>query len=76
MKIMVTMFWERKEICLIEFLHQGEIITHGQYETIKKLHETIQNKRNEIITKGGCLFQNYAQPHRILVSMLLSMPFG
>jgi len=50
-KIMCTVFWDRKDVLLVEFLCQGITINSAVYcETLKKLRCAIQNKRRGMLS--------------------------
>ena len=45
-KIMATVFWDREDLLLVDFLERGSKINSEKYcETLKKLKKAIQNKR-------------------------------
>ena len=50
-KIMCTVFWDRQDVLLVEFLPLGTTINSAVYcETLKKLRHAIQNKRRGLLT--------------------------
>jgi hypothetical protein len=50
-KPMAAVSWDRKGVLLVEFMQQGTTITSEVYfETLKKLHRAIQNKRHGMLT--------------------------
>jgi len=63
-KIMVTIFWDRKEILLIDFLERGLTINADAYcETVRKHRRVIQNKRRGMLSSGIVLLHDNARPH-------------
>jgi hypothetical protein len=46
-----TVFWDRKEVLMLEFMQQGITITSKVYcKMLRKLCRDIQNKRHEMLT--------------------------
>jgi hypothetical protein len=63
-KLMVTVFWDRKGILMVEFMQQGTTITSQVYcETLKIVRRAIQNKMRGMLTHGVVLFRDNARPH-------------
>ncbi|KAL4126639.1 hypothetical protein QTP88_010851 [Uroleucon formosanum] len=76
-KIMAPVFWDNKDIILIEYLPQGETINAARYcKTLKKLRRAIQNKRRGLLTSGVCLLHDNARPHTANVTKQLLDSFG
>lgn len=43
---MCTVFWDKEAVLLVDFLLRGEIVnTEKYFETLKKLHQAIHNRR-------------------------------
>jgi hypothetical protein len=62
-KLMVTVFWARKAVLMVEFMHQGSIMTEVCCKILKNLHRAIQNKRHGMLTYGVMLLHDNAHPH-------------
>jgi hypothetical protein len=63
-KLMATVFWDRKELLMVEFMQQGTTITSETYwETPKTRCRAIQNKRHGMLTFVVVLLHNDARPH-------------
>ncbi|UYV70662.1 hypothetical protein LAZ67_8000195 [Cordylochernes scorpioides] len=63
-KVMAIVFWDRKGVLLVDYLHKGETINSERYcETLTKLRRAIQNKRQGRLTKGVVLLHDNANPH-------------
>ena len=61
---MCTVFWDRQDVLLVEFLPQGTIIISAVYcETLKKLRRAIQNKRRGMLSATILLLHDNARPH-------------
>ncbi|KAJ4444773.1 hypothetical protein ANN_06570 [Periplaneta americana] len=64
-KVMCTVFWDRKDILLIDFLPRGETVNTDRYcGTLRKLRRAIQNKRRGMLTAGVVLLHDNAHPHK------------
>jgi len=63
-KLIATVFWDRKGVLLIEFMEPGTTITSETYcETLKKLCRATENKRRRMLTSGVVLLHDNACPH-------------
>ncbi|KAG8227507.1 hypothetical protein J437_LFUL002396 [Ladona fulva] len=52
-KNMVTVFWDRKGVLLVEFLPRGETTIPAAYcATVRKPRENRKNRRNVMLTRG------------------------
>jgi len=70
-KMMATVFRDRKEILLTEFMTPGTTITSEVYcETLHKLRRSIQNKRRGMLSKGVVLLTTKRCPTPRLAQML------
>jgi histone-lysine N-methyltransferase SETMAR len=71
LKMMATVFWDRKGILSTEFMAPGTTITSEVYcETLNKLQRLIQNKRRGMLTKGVILLHDNARPHTLTKALL------
>jgi hypothetical protein len=53
---MAVVFWDRKDVLMVEFMQQGTTITCIAKHTEKeKLHTALQNKRHGMLTFGVVL---------------------
>lgn len=63
-KLMVTVFWDKDGVLLVDFMERGTTITADVYcETLKKLRRAIQNKRRGKLSSGIILLHDNARPH-------------
>jgi histone-lysine N-methyltransferase SETMAR len=62
-KIMCSVFWDRHDVLLIDFMTQGTTINYVYCETVSKLLQAIQNKRRGLLSSGVLLLHDNAQPH-------------
>jgi hypothetical protein len=63
-KLMETLFWDRKEVLMVEFMQQGTTVTSEMYcETPKKLRTAIQRKRCGMLTYSVVFLHDNALPH-------------
>uniref|UniRef100_A0A1B6CI32 Mariner Mos1 transposase n=1 Tax=Clastoptera arizonana TaxID=38151 RepID=A0A1B6CI32_9HEMI len=63
-KLMVTIFWDRLGVLLIDFMARGDTINANAYcETLKKLRWAIQNRRRGLLSDGVILLHDNARPH-------------
>lgn len=63
LKIMTTIFWDRKGLFLVDLIEQGAMINAGSYcETLKKLCHTLYNKQHEMFIKGVCFYKLISAP--------------
>jgi hypothetical protein len=61
---MVTVFWDRKEVLMIELMQQRTtIMSDVCCKKIKKLHSAIKNKMHGMLTSGVVLLHDTACPH-------------
>jgi diphthamide synthase subunit DPH2 len=66
--LMATVFWDRKEVLMVEFMQQGTTIMSEVYcQTLKKkkkkMHKAIQNKRLGMLTSSVVLLHDNVYPH-------------
>ncbi|WP_369007492.1 hypothetical protein, partial [Pseudomonas syringae] len=55
-KVMLTVFWAKHRVILMDFLAKGTMITGAYYASLLwKLWEAIKTKRSRMLTKGVCL---------------------
>uniref|UniRef100_A0A670ZEW1 Histone-lysine N-methyltransferase SETMAR n=1 Tax=Pseudonaja textilis TaxID=8673 RepID=A0A670ZEW1_PSETE len=63
-KIMVTVFWDRQGVLLIDFLEHGATINFVRYcEMLQKLRKAIQNKHKEKLSSKILFLHVNARPH-------------
>jgi CDP-diacylglycerol pyrophosphatase len=63
-KLTVTVFWDRKEVTMVEFKQQETTITSEMHcETLRKLRTAIQIKRRGMLTYGVVLLHDNVRPH-------------
>ncbi|GFS57054.1 mariner Mos1 transposase [Trichonephila clavipes] len=63
-KVMYSVFWDRKDILLIDFLPRRETVNADRYyETLRKLRRAIQNKRRGMLNAGVVFPHDNAHPH-------------
>jgi len=61
---MCTLFWNRQDVLLVEFLPQGTKINSAVYcETLKKLRRAIQNERRGMLSATIFVLHDNALPH-------------
>ena len=61
---MATVFWDREDVLLEDFLERGSTINSERYcETLKKLRRAIQNKRRGKLSSKVLFFHDNARPH-------------
>ncbi|GFW23747.1 histone-lysine N-methyltransferase SETMAR [Trichonephila clavipes] len=71
-KIMASVFWDRQDILLLEFMPPGTTINAAAYcQTLKRLRRAIQNKRRRMLSNGVHLLHDNAWPHTALVTKAL-----
>jgi hypothetical protein len=66
-KLMATVFWNRGEVLIVEFIQQGSIITSEvKFGTLLNLRTAIQNKRRGMLAYGVVLvhLHDNARPHK------------
>jgi histone-lysine N-methyltransferase SETMAR len=72
-----TLFWDRKEVLLVDFMAHGSTTNADRYcETLKKLRRAIQNRRRGMLTKGVCLLHDNVHPHVARQTVPLLDQFG
>ena len=75
-KIMVSVFWDRKGILLVNFMPPGTTINAGAYcDTLAWLQQAIQNKRRGMLTRGVCLLHDNPRPHSAHITTALLEKF-
>jgi hypothetical protein len=52
---MKTVFWDRMDMLMVEFIQQGTTMSEVYRKTLKKLYRVIQNKRHGLLTSGVVL---------------------
>ncbi|GBN18853.1 Histone-lysine N-methyltransferase SETMAR [Araneus ventricosus] len=63
-KIMASVFWDRHDVLLVDFMQRGTTINAVAYgQTMRKLRRAIQNKRHGMLTEGILLLHDNARPH-------------
>lgn len=63
-KIMATVFWDAKDVLLVEFLPYGQTINAGGYcEVLDRLREAVRRKRPGRLRKGVIIQHDNATPH-------------
>jgi hypothetical protein len=63
-KLMAAVFWDKKEVLMVEFMQQGTTVTSEVYcETLKKMCGTIQNKRGGMLRSGLLLLHDNVPLH-------------
>ncbi|GFU14275.1 histone-lysine N-methyltransferase SETMAR [Trichonephila clavipes] len=73
---MASVFWDRQDILLLEFMPPRMTINAAAYrQTLKCLRRAIQNKRRGMQTNGVCLLHDNARPHTALVTKALLKQF-
>ncbi|GFX08184.1 mariner Mos1 transposase [Trichonephila clavipes] len=76
-KIMCTVFWDRKDVLLVNFLTRGDTINAVAYcATLQKLRRAIQNKRRGMLSAGVVLLHDNARPHTANRTQDLITSFG
>jgi hypothetical protein len=62
---MATVFWDRKQVLMVEFMQQGTTLTNVRsvLRNTKKLPRAIQNQRCWMLTSGVAPFRYKARPH-------------
>jgi histone-lysine N-methyltransferase SETMAR len=76
-KIMCTVFWDRKGVLLVGFLHQGSAINASVYcDTLQKLRRAIQNKRRVMLSRGVVMLHDNVRPHAATARQDLIATFG
>ncbi|GFV43069.1 histone-lysine N-methyltransferase SETMAR [Trichonephila clavipes] len=75
-KIMASVFWDRQDILLYEFMSPGTTINAAAYcQTLKRLRRAIQNTRRGMLTNGVRLLHDNARPHTALATKTLLKQF-
>jgi hypothetical protein len=63
-QLMVTVFWDRKGVLMVELVQQGTTLTSEVYcKTLKILRMAIQNKSRGMLTYGVVLIYDNALLH-------------
>ncbi|GFV46800.1 mariner Mos1 transposase [Trichonephila clavipes] len=61
---MATLFWDRRDVLLVDSMPQGTMINSGAYcATLRKLRRALQNKRHDRLSKSVLLLHDNARPH-------------
>lgn len=75
-KVMATVFWDRKGVLLVDYMHRGETINAAAYcQTLRRLRRAIQNKRRGLLTSGVILLHDNARPHSAALTRDLLQQF-
>ncbi|KAJ4432825.1 hypothetical protein ANN_21464 [Periplaneta americana] len=75
--VMATVFWDRKDVLLLDFMPKGTTINANRYcETLRKLRRAIQNKRLGMLSRGVVLLHDNARPHTVASTRELLDQFG
>jgi len=73
---MASVFWDRKDILLVDFMLPGATINAAAYcDTVTRLRRAIQNKRREMLSRGLCMLHDNARPHSAHVTTALLETF-
>ena len=73
---MASVFWDRKDILLVDFIPLGATINAAAYyDTLTRIRRAIQNKRRGVLSGGVCLLQDTARPHSAHVTTALLEKF-
>jgi hypothetical protein len=76
-KLMVTVFWDRKGVLIVEFMKQGTTIMSEVYcKTPKILGRLIQNKRRGILTSSAELLHGNVHVHIVTITQALLEHFN
>ncbi|GFV88195.1 histone-lysine N-methyltransferase SETMAR [Trichonephila clavipes] len=76
-KIRTTVFWDRRDVFLVNFMPQGTTINSGAYcTTLWKLRREFQNKRRGKLSRGVLLLHDNARPHTSHMTRKLIEYFG
>jgi hypothetical protein len=63
-KLMATIFWDKKEVLMVEFMQPGTAVMSEMYcKTLKELCRAIQVKRHGMLTYGIMLLCLNVRPH-------------
>jgi hypothetical protein len=62
-KLMATLFWDRKEVLMVEFIQGTTIMSEVCCKTLRKVHGAIQNKRYGMLTCGEVLLHDNVHQH-------------
>jgi len=63
-KMMVSVFWDKEGVLLVEFMERRSTITADVYcKTLEKLRRAIQNRRRGKLSSGIILLHDNARPH-------------
>jgi hypothetical protein len=61
-KLVETLFWDRKRVLLVEFMHQGTTLSEVYCETFRKLRRDIQKNRHGMLTYAVVLLHDSGRP--------------
>jgi len=71
LKVMCTMFWDRKGVLLADLLPQSSTINAGVCcNTLQKLHRLIQNKRHGTFNQGVVMIHDNTHPHTAMQNLI------
>jgi len=75
-KNMVSVFWDRKGILLVDSMPPGTTTNAAAYcETLTRLRRAIQNKRRGMLSHGECPLHDNVRPHSVHVTTALLEKF-
>ncbi|GFW90411.1 mariner Mos1 transposase [Trichonephila clavipes] len=76
-KIMATVYWDPHGVLLVAFMPQGTTFNSGAYfPTLQKLRRALQNKRQDMLSKGVLLLHGNARLHTSRTTLDLIESFG
>ncbi|GFW38700.1 putative histone-lysine n-methyltransferase setmar-like protein [Trichonephila clavipes] len=76
-KIMATVFWNCRNVLLVDFMPQGTLINSSAYcATLRKLRGALQNKRHAMLSKGVSILQDNTRPQTSRTTRELIESFG
>jgi hypothetical protein len=74
---MASLFWDRKEVLMVEFMQEGTTITlELYYETPENLCRVIQKNRRGMLTSGIVLLHENTLPHTAVRTRVLLEHFN
>jgi hypothetical protein len=76
-KIMATVFCDRNDVLLVEFMPQGTTINAESYcATLRRLRYAIQNRRRGLLSSGMMLLHDNARPRAAARTQAMLQEFG
>jgi len=68
-KVLVSIFWDRDDILLIDYLPKGQTINAEYYSSlVVQLKDTLKEKRRGKVSKGALFLHDNAPAHRALAT--------